>query len=97
MNVASNHQNFLVPAREIQHRVEKLQAVLQEMDITVAYMDFITDLFYFTGSIQKGVILIPASGNPVYIVKKSLLRAEAESSLAPQPYPGRKGLQKRIR
>jgi len=97
MDVASNHHNFLVPAREIQHRIEKLQAVLQKMNISVAYVDYITDLFYFSGSNQKGVLLIPASDKPVYIIKKSLLRAEAESPLTPQPYPGRKGMQKKLR
>jgi Xaa-Pro dipeptidase len=91
-----NHLNFLVPAKEIQHRIDALQAILQNMDVSAVFLDFITDLFYFTGSAQKGILLVPCSGKPVYFIKKSLSRAGAESPLVPEPYPGRKGIQKTL-
>jgi Xaa-Pro aminopeptidase len=37
------------------------------------------DLFYFSGTVQSGLFCIPASGEPVFLVQKSLSRARAES------------------
>jgi Xaa-Pro dipeptidase len=39
------------------------------------------DLFYFTGSIQQGVLYIPAAGQPLYLVRKDFSRARMECGL----------------
>jgi Xaa-Pro dipeptidase len=39
------------------------------------------DLFYFTGTIQSGNLYVPASGEPVYMVRRDIARARAESPL----------------
>jgi Xaa-Pro dipeptidase len=43
---------------------------------------------YFTGSAQEGILLVPAGAPPTFYVRKSLSRAERESGVAVQPYPG---------
>jgi Xaa-Pro aminopeptidase len=60
-------------------------------------MNHLTDLYYYTGSIQNGVLLIPSAEKPTYYVKRSMKRAEAESPLKILPYPGRKSLLKKIK
>jgi Xaa-Pro aminopeptidase len=40
-----------------------------------------TDLYYFSGTIQVGLLCIPAEGEPIYLVQKSLSRARQESPL----------------
>ncbi len=96
MNLAESHQPFLVPKDEIQSRIRGFQTLLKSHDITVAWIDHPTDLSYFTGSIQNGVLFIPAAGDPQYYVKRSLSRAEVESPLGVEPYPGRKSLLKKL-
>ena len=91
------HRPFLTPPEEIETRIRLFQSELREKNIAAAWIDYPTDLLYFTGSIQTGVLLVPADGDPVYYAKKSLKRAETESSLTVEPYPGRKGLLNRIR
>jgi len=54
---------------------------LTEAGINVAILVQNSDLFYFTGTIQQGQLLIPASGEPVYLVRKDLERARRESPL----------------
>jgi len=39
------------------------------------------DLFYFTGSIQSGVLYIPLTGDPLYLVRRHHGRARMESGL----------------
>src|SRR5207249_3916736 len=38
-----------------------------------------TDLFYFSGTVQVGLLCLAASGDPLYLVQKSLSRARMES------------------
>jgi len=38
------------------------------------------DLFYLTGTTQNGVFFLPAQGDPVFAVKRSLTRARTESA-----------------
>ena len=51
------------------------------------------DLLYFGGSIQSGVLIVPADGEPVYAVRRVLERARAESALETiVPLTGLRGL-----
>ncbi len=72
--------NF-TPASELESRWQKLQQQLCEHNIDLALLVQNADLFYFTGSIQQGVLLVPASGEPVYCVRKEFARAQQESQL----------------
>lgn len=72
----------ITPQQELDHRCQALQQHLRAQGIEVALLLQNADLFYFTGSIQQGVLIVPAQGQPVYCVRKDLLRAQAESQLA---------------
>ncbi len=49
------------------------------IDYTVILQN--VDLFYFTGTIQKGVLIISVDQPPLFFVEKSICRADAESPL----------------
>ncbi|MGD8701062.1 MAG: Xaa-Pro peptidase family protein [Desulfosarcina sp.] len=70
------------PSSEIDDRIAKLQAVLQQEGIDGALILQNTDLFYFSGTIQQAHLYVPATGDPLLMVRKSLVRACDESPLA---------------
>jgi len=71
----------ITPKQELDQRYQALQYHLREQGINVALLLQNADLFYFTGSIQQGVLIVPSQGKPVYCVRKELARAKAESQL----------------
>ncbi len=71
----------LTPRTELEARTEKLQKLLQQRDIDAAVIVQNSDLFYFTGTIQKGVLYLPATGEPLYLVLRDHGRARMESGL----------------
>ncbi len=73
----------IVPASEIANRIVALQALLRENRVDAAVIRQNADLFYFTGTVQDSHLIVPSSGNPVFIVRRSLARAEAQSPLRP--------------
>ena len=71
----------ITPASELQARTAKLQALMQKDGVEAVLMLQNADLFYFTGSIQQGVLYVPAAGEPLYLVRKDYTRARMESGL----------------
>lgn len=78
--------SFRVPLSEVEDRARRVQAGLRRDGIDVALVVQNVDLYYLTGSIQQGHLILPAEGEPVYLVRKNLPRARCESSL-PQIQP----------
>ncbi len=83
------------PAREIEARIRRLQEELQALDLDAALILQNSDLFYYSGTIQQSHLYVPARGNPLLMVHKSLERARAESPLktilsldSPRSLPG---------
>ena len=74
-------QPTTTPRSEIDARIHKLQAALQEAGIDGALILQNTDLFYFSGTIQQAHLYVPAEGQPLLMVRKSLVRAREESPL----------------
>jgi Xaa-Pro aminopeptidase len=75
-----------------------LQRLLQEKGIDGAIILQRADLFYFSGTGQDAHLLIPASGEPVLLVRKSFERARRESRLpVVEKFPGSKELPGAIR
>ncbi|HEX2709559.1 MAG TPA: aminopeptidase P family N-terminal domain-containing protein, partial [Candidatus Deferrimicrobium sp.] len=72
----------LTPAEEIHARTAKLQAGLRAAHLDAAFLVQNADLFYFTGSIQQGILIVPAEGEPVYFVRRVFERAVEESRLS---------------
>lgn len=71
----------LTPAAEIESRICNFQHKLIEQAVDGAVILVQSDLFYFTGTLQNSYLFIPASGQPVFMVKKSLTRGQQESPL----------------
>lgn len=69
------------PAAEIHLRIEKFQKLLTANNIDAAIIIQNTDLFYFSGTIQQSQLFIPASGEPLLMVRKSFERARSESPI----------------
>ena len=69
------------PAVEIETRIRTLQRCLTQADIDAALILQNTDLFYFSGTIQQAHLFIPAFGDPILMVRKSLERAREESAV----------------
>jgi len=71
----------LTSNEEISGRIAALKARLSAEGIDAAFVVQNADLFHFTGSIQQGVLVVPADGEPVYFVRRVFERARSESPL----------------
>ncbi len=69
------------PPGEIDDRIGKFQDYLLHAGIDGALILQNTDLYYFSGTIQQSHLYIPAQGQALLMVRKSLERARAESPL----------------
>ena len=74
--------SYSTPRSEIDARINKLQAALQDQGIDGVLILQNSDLFYFSGTIQQAHLYVPAEGSPLLMVRKSLERAREESPLA---------------
>jgi Xaa-Pro aminopeptidase len=69
------------PENELSHRIARFQHKLINEGIDAALIIQKADLYYFSGTAQNAHLLIPAQGEPLLMVKKSLRRAVEESAL----------------
>ncbi|GFO63801.1 Xaa-Pro peptidase family protein [Geomonas paludis] len=72
----------LTPKNELEYRYRKLQVEMAAAGMDAVLMVQNADLFYFTGTVQTGVLYIPVSGAPLYLVRRDFMRARMESGLA---------------
>ena len=70
-----------IPKEELTRRVTGFQSILQEQGIDGAILVQSVDVYYFSGTMQRSHLFIPAAGEPVLMVKRSFLRAGEESAL----------------
>ncbi|MCX7770999.1 MAG: Xaa-Pro peptidase family protein [Proteobacteria bacterium] len=66
---------------EILARLQALQNKMSERGIDFAILFQNIDIFYFTATMQKSVLLVPKNGDVVFFVKKSVNRAKEETPL----------------
>ncbi len=71
----------LTPAAELEYRCKKLQELMVSNTLDAVIIVQNADLFYFTGTVQSGNLYVPASGQPLYMVRKESGRARMESGL----------------
>lgn len=71
----------ITPLSELERRFRALQQHMNAGGLDAVLMMQNADLFYFTGSIQQGVLYVPAAGEPIYMVRKDYTRARMESAL----------------
>lgn len=71
----------LTPATELEYRCNKLQEIMISASLDAVIIVQNADLFYFTGTVQSGNLYVPASGQPLFMVRKDAGRARMESGL----------------
>jgi Xaa-Pro aminopeptidase len=71
----------LTPQEEIEKRIQKLQSHLKKEKVDSCLILQNVDLFYFSGTIQRSYLFIPAKGEPLLLVQKDFDRAKKESPL----------------
>jgi Xaa-Pro aminopeptidase len=91
--------NFLtkISKTEIMARIETLKNELKNKAISAALITQNVDIFYFTGSMQNGLLYVPVAGDPIFYVKKSVVRASEESSIEVEPLGRMRTLGDRIK
>jgi Xaa-Pro dipeptidase len=77
-------------------RIRKLQRKLQEKKIDLFIVTHNVDLFYYSGTMQNGLLFVPAKGEPLFYVRRSLTRAMEESGLRIEPLGSLKTLGERV-
>ncbi|MCZ8515153.1 Xaa-Pro peptidase family protein [Paenibacillus filicis] len=66
-------------------RVARFQEKLKVLGVQGAMITQNVDLYYFTGSMQTGYCFIPAEGEPVFYVRRSVARAQEEAAVHTRP------------
>ena len=81
----------MITRDEAHHRISRMQTLLNEKGLDGALFIFPIDVYYFSGTRQNSTLWIPAHGEPLLLVRKSLVRAKAESAIADiRPFPSSK-------
>jgi Xaa-Pro aminopeptidase len=78
---------------ESRQRVSRLQERLSATGVHAALLLMPVDIYYFSGTRQNSALWIPAEGQPILLVRKSLSRARADSPLDDiRPFPSSREL-----
>ncbi|QHT64123.1 aminopeptidase P family protein [Paenibacillus lycopersici] len=85
-----------VEQEEIEARVKRLQARLVQEGVDAFLVTQHVDLYYFTGSMQAGYAFIPAEGEPVFYVRRSIERAGLESAIAVEAMSSMRGFRAQL-
>lgn len=80
-----------------QQRQQALQRELIQRDWSGFLVTNNVDIYYYCGSMQTGYLFIPAEGDALYLVRRSLVRAEEEASAAVEALGSLKTLGERLR
>lgn len=62
-------------------RIAKLQSVLERERINYALIFQNRDLYYFAATMQDGILVVPAAGEPTLLVRRNYERAKEETSV----------------
>ncbi|MCI3920362.1 Xaa-Pro peptidase family protein [Paenibacillus sp. TRM 82003] len=63
------------------NRIRRLQEAIRGQGADAFVATHGVDIFYLTGTMQAGFLLVPAAGEPVFYVRRSVDRAHEESSV----------------
>ncbi len=75
----------VVPKEDLQKRIKGLRRLMTEAGIDFAVIVENVDRFYFTGTMQPGMLVIPAGADPLLFINKGTERAAAETTLVLTP------------
>jgi len=68
-------------AEECRDRIERFQNTLREQGVDGAFIIQKMDLYYLSGTDQNAVLWVPASGEPLLMVRKSFERAKQDAAI----------------
>ena len=71
----------LVPAEEITSRISRLQKELAKNGLDGAMILDSVNMFYYAGTMQNGVLFVPAENPPAFFIRRSLERAKRETPI----------------
>ena len=81
----------MITAPETKQRIAAMQGMLRNKGLDGALFIFPIDVYYFSGTRQNSTLWIPADGEPLLLVRKSLSRANEESTIGDiRPFPSSK-------
>jgi len=76
---------------DIKRRIAGMQALIREKGLAGAFFIHPIDVYYFCGTNQNAALWLPANGEPILLVRKSLARAREESVITDvRPFPASK-------
>ncbi|SEM20518.1 Xaa-Pro aminopeptidase [Syntrophus gentianae] len=78
----------LTPHEEIQSRINRFKEKMAGADIHFSIIMGNVDLFYFSGTTQRGILVIPLESDPLLFVERNQERARRESPLTITPIAG---------
>ena len=92
------HMNVeLTPKKELLQRIDGLKRNMAEAGIDFCVILQNVDMFYFTGTVQKGVLVVPVDRDPIFFVEKSVERARLETPLVVIPIENDKAIKEILR
>lgn len=71
-----------VPKNDLLDRIERLRHLMADQGVDFAFVVQNVDRYYFSGTMQKGVLVIPLDQDPMVFVEKGAERAGMETPLA---------------
>jgi Xaa-Pro dipeptidase len=86
----------LTPKEEITRRIRGLRSALAAAGIDFAVIMQNVDMYYFTGTIQKGVLVVSVDREPIFFVEKSVERAVQQTRLPVTPVKNNKEIRDRL-
>ena len=81
MAIEFSPPGLYVPASEIEHRLQGIQEMMVQDGFEGALLFQNLDRFYFSGTMQPGVLFLQPQEEPILFIRKNIDRAREESSL----------------
>jgi Xaa-Pro aminopeptidase len=72
--------NF-TPKEELESRIIQLKKSMEKQGLSFSIILQNVDLFYFAGTVQKGILVIPVDHDPILFIEKNIDRAAIETTL----------------
>jgi Xaa-Pro aminopeptidase len=72
--------NF-TPKEELESRIIQLKKSMEKQGLSFSIILQNVDLFYFAGTVQKGILVIPVDHDPILFIEKNIDRASIETTL----------------
>jgi len=83
-----------VPKQDLLKRIEGIKRLMAKNHIDFGIIFQNVDRFYFTGSMQKGILVIPVDNGPLFFIEKGIERAKMETPLDMIPIKNDKEIKK---